>query len=154
MHLCPDAHDPTKLRDVADTLVQTANIDVQLFAADLRDPAAPGQAIARAVGHFGRLDLLLNNAGATRRADFFALTEEDWQDGFALKFHGCVRMTREAWPPLRRTNGSIVNIAWFGSRAGSAEFTIGGSVNVALLNFIKAMADTGIQQGGTRSILH
>jgi NAD(P)-dependent dehydrogenase (short-subunit alcohol dehydrogenase family) len=51
------------------------------------------------------------------------------------------------WPHLRTVKGSIVNIAGIGSRAGSAEFTIGGSVNVALLNFTKAMADIDIQQG-------
>jgi NAD(P)-dependent dehydrogenase (short-subunit alcohol dehydrogenase family) len=147
MHLCLVARDSEKLQEVADNLVKTANIDVQVFSADLRDPDAPRQAIAAAVGHFGRLDLLVNNAGATKRADFFALTEEDWQDGFALKFHGYVRMTRAAWPHLRSTSGSIVNIAGIGSRAGSAEFTIGGSVNVALLNFTKAMADIGIPQG-------
>jgi NAD(P)-dependent dehydrogenase (short-subunit alcohol dehydrogenase family) len=64
-----------------------------VFLANLRDPEAPARAVAVAVGHFGRLDLLVNNAGATKRADFFTLTEEDWQDGFALKFHGYVRMT-------------------------------------------------------------
>ncbi len=147
MHLCLVARDPAKLRDVAESLVKTANIDVQVFSADLRDPAAPAQAIAAAVGHFGRLDLLVNNAGATKRADFFTLTEDDWQDGFALKFHGYVRMTRAAWPHLRESKGSIVNIVGIGSRSGSAEFTIGGSVNVAVLNFTKAMADIGIPQG-------
>jgi NAD(P)-dependent dehydrogenase (short-subunit alcohol dehydrogenase family) len=58
-----------------------------------------------------------------------------------------VRMTRYAWPHLCKTQGSIVNIVGIGSRAGSAEFTIGGSVNVALLNFTKAMADIGVTQG-------
>jgi NAD(P)-dependent dehydrogenase (short-subunit alcohol dehydrogenase family) len=147
MHLCLVARDSAKLREVADSLAKTANIDVHVLSADLRDPAAPQQAIAAAVAHFGRLDLLVNNAGATKRADFFTLTEEDWQDGFALKFHGYVRMTRSAWPHLREAKGSIVNIVGIGSRAGSAEFTIGGSVNVALLNFTKAMADIGIPQG-------
>ena len=147
MHVCLVARDPVKLQEVADRLVNTANIGAQVFPADLRDPEAPARAVAAAVGHFGRLDLLVNNAGATKRADFFTLTEEDWQDGFALKFHGYVRMTRAAWPHLRAAGGSIVNIVGIGSRAGSAEFTIGGSVNVALLNFTKAMADIGIQQG-------
>lgn len=147
MHVCLVARDPVKLQEVADSLVKTANIGAQVFPADLRDPEAPARAVAAAVGHFGRLDLLVNNAGATKRADFFTLTEEDWQDGFALKFHGYVRMTRAAWPHLRAAGGSIVNIVGIGSRAGSAEFTIGGSVNVALLNFTKAMADIGIQQG-------
>ncbi len=55
-------------------------------------------------------------------------------------------MTRAAWPHLRESKGSIVNIVGIGSRAGSAEFTIGGTVNVALLNFTKAMADIGVGQ--------
>jgi 3-oxoacyl-[acyl-carrier protein] reductase len=56
-------------------------------------------------------------------------------------------MTRAAWPHLRQSNGSIVNIVGIDLRAGSGEFTIGGSVNAALLNFTKAMADLGIEQG-------
>ena len=89
----------------------------------------------------------MNNAGATKRADFFTLTEDDSGGGFALKFHGYVRMTRAAWPHLKRARGNIVNIVGIGSRAGSAEFTIGGSVNVAILNFTKAMADIGMKDG-------
>jgi len=147
MGLCLVARDSEKLHSVADGLRRAHNVDVQVLSADLRDFAAPQQAVASAVAHFGRLDLLVNNAGATKRADFFTLTEEDWQDGFALKFHGYVRMTRAAWPHLEQQHGSIVNIVGIGSRAGSAEFTIGGSVNVALLNFTKAMADIGIRRG-------
>ncbi len=133
-----------KLRRV---LTNSTGVQVQTLTADLRNPAEPARVVADAVARFGQLDLLVNNAGATKRADFFTLTEEDWQDGFALKFHGYVRMTRAAWPHLRKTNGSVVNIVGIGSRAGSAEFTIGGSVNVALLNFTKAMADIGVNDG-------
>src|ERR1700735_529921 len=116
-------------------------------AGDLREPAAVKAAVDAAIAAFGRLDILVNNAGATKRADFFTLTEDDWRDGFALKFHGYVRMTRAAWPHLREVKGNIVNIVGIGSRAGSAEFTIGGSVNVAILNFTKAMADIGVKDG-------
>ncbi len=144
MNLCIVARDSDRLSLVADSLRHIANTQVHVISADLRDPAAPQQAIAETVTQFGRLDLLVNNAGATKRADFFTLTDEDWNDGFALKFHGYVRMTRSAWPYLRESKGSIVNIVGIGSRAGAAEFTIGGSVNVALLNFTKAMADIGI----------
>jgi 3-oxoacyl-[acyl-carrier protein] reductase len=144
MSLCLVARDSEKLQDVAKNLANNTGTDVQVLTADLRDPVAPAQVVRDAVAHFGRLDLLVNNAGATKRADFFTLTEEDWQDGFALKFHGYVRMTRAAWPHLREARGGIVNIVGIGSRAGAAEFTIGGSVNVALLNFTKAMADIGV----------
>lgn len=147
MHVCLVARDQSKLQEVAANLTNSTGVQVQTLAADLRDPAEPARVVADAVARFGQLDLLVNNAGATKRADFFTLTEEDWQDGFALKFHGYVRMTRAAWPHLRKSNGSIVNIVGIGSRAGSAEFTIGGSVNVALLNFTKAMADIGVNDG-------
>jgi NAD(P)-dependent dehydrogenase (short-subunit alcohol dehydrogenase family) len=103
--------DSAKLREIADTLTKAANIAVRVFSADLRDPAEPGQAIAQAVGHFGRLDPPVNNAGASRHADLFARTDEDWQDGFAMKFHGNVSVTRAAGPHSRCSNGSIVNRA-------------------------------------------
>jgi NAD(P)-dependent dehydrogenase (short-subunit alcohol dehydrogenase family) len=89
-------------------------------------------AVDAAVAAFGKLYILMNNAGTTKRADFVTLTEEDWQDGFALKFHGYVRATRAAWPHLRETRGCVVNIIGVGSLAGSAEFTIGGAVDADL----------------------
>ena len=146
MDICLVARDENKMREVAANL-HNSDVQTHVHAADLRAPDSGDKAVAAAIATFGRLDLIVNNAGATKRADFFALTEDDWQDGFALKFHGCVRMTRAAWPHLRESRGSVVNIVGIGSRAGSAEFTIGGSVNVAILNFTKAMADIGVEHG-------
>lgn len=146
--VCLAARDKGKLDEVAASIAGISGSNrTAVCAGDLRQPAAVQGAVDAAVAAFGRLDILVNNAGATKRADFFTLTEEDWQDGFALKFHGYVRATRAAWPHLRETRGSVVNIVGVGSRAGSAEFTIGGSVNVALLNFTKAMADIGMKDG-------
>ncbi len=116
-------------------------------AADLRDPAAADAAVAEAVARFGRLDLLVNSAGATRRGDFLALDDEAWADSWALKFHAAVRLTRAAWPHLRRHQGSVVHIAGAGGRVASADFTIGGSVNAALMNLTKALADKGVAEG-------
>jgi NAD(P)-dependent dehydrogenase (short-subunit alcohol dehydrogenase family) len=117
------------------------------FPADLRRPEAPGEFAAAAEKHFGRIDLVVNNAGATARGDFIQLTEEQWQDGFALKFFGAMRLCRAAWPSLAAHRGSIVNIAGVGGRTGSADFTIGGPVNAALLNLTKCLADRGMKDG-------
>lgn len=89
----------------------------------------------------------MNCAGATRRGDFFDLTDQDWADGFALKFHGCVRICRAAWPHLVARGGGVINIVGVGSRTPSMDFLIGGSVNNALLNFTKGLADRGIADG-------
>ena len=120
--------------------------DAEAIALDLRYPDAPSQVVARAIERFGRLDVLVNNAGATVRGDFLELPDEAWADGFALKFFAAMRCCREAWPHLVG-GGAIVNIAGVGGRTGSAEFTVGGSVNAALLNLTKALADRGVRDG-------
>ena len=114
---------------------------------DLRQPASAVEVIAEAIQRFGQIDLLVNNAGATKRGDFLALTDEEWKDGFELKFFGAMRLSRLAWPHLQASQGAIVNIIGVGGRMGSAEFTIGGSVNAALMNLTKALADRGVRDG-------
>jgi NAD(P)-dependent dehydrogenase (short-subunit alcohol dehydrogenase family) len=116
-------------------------------ALDLREPDAPGRVVRATLARFGRLDLLVNNAGDTKRGDFLALTEDDWRGGFGLKFDAARRACHAAWPHLRATRGSIVNIAGLGGRVASAEFTIGGAVNAAMINLTKALADRGVRDG-------
>ena len=117
------------------------------FAADLRDSPAPAALVKAALDTFGAIDIVVNNAGATKRGDFFELTDADWADGFALKFMAAVRLTRAAWPHLKARRGSVLNIIGAGGRTPGAEFTIGGSVNGACLSFTKAVAEIGIQDG-------
>ena len=93
------------------------------------------------------IDIVVNNAGACRNADFLVLTDDDWADGFALKFFGAMRLTRCAWPYLKAQSGSVVHIAGIGGRTPGRAFSIGGSVNAALLSFTKALADLGIADG-------
>jgi NAD(P)-dependent dehydrogenase (short-subunit alcohol dehydrogenase family) len=64
--------------------------------ADLREPESAGRVVADAIRQFGKLDLLVNNAGATKRGDFLTLTDEEWQDGFDLKFYAALRLSRAA----------------------------------------------------------
>src|SRR5436309_10709061 len=118
-----------------------------VYPADLSTPSVPATFAAATLERFGQIDLVVNNAGATKRGDFLALPEQDWADGFALKFFGAVRLCRAAWPHLVAARGGIVNVAGVGGRTGAAEFTIGGSVNAALLNLTKCLADRGIRDG-------
>lgn len=114
---------------------------------DLRRPEAAERIVAEAIARFGRLDLVVNSAGATQRGDFLALDDAAWEDGYALKLHGAVRLTRAAWPHLRAQGGSVVMIAGVGGKQASADFAIGGSVNAALMNLTKALADRGVADG-------
>src|SRR5215211_792260 len=124
------------LDGLAEELSRQSNAAPALaLGADLRDVGNAPRLVEAAAAGLGGLDLLVNCAGATKRGDFFALSHEDFLDGFALKFHGAVAMTRAAW--------HVVNVIGAAARTPSADFAIGGAVNSALENFTKAMADRG-----------
>ena len=127
--------------------IKESGSDAASLALDLRRHDAPRELAEFALQTFGRIDIVVNNAGATKRGEFEGLTEEDWADGYALKFFGSVRLTRASWPHLKATSGSLINISGIGGRTPEAQFTIGGSVNAALISFTKAMAAAGIRDG-------
>jgi NAD(P)-dependent dehydrogenase (short-subunit alcohol dehydrogenase family) len=134
-------------RELLDELAKSLPTECRVQAVDLRSPDAPAAVVDATIKQFGQLDLLVNNAGATQRGDFLKLGDESWADGFALKFFGAMRCCRVAWPHLVARKGAIVNIVGIGGRTGSAEFTIGGSVNAAMLNLTKCLADRGVADG-------
>jgi NAD(P)-dependent dehydrogenase (short-subunit alcohol dehydrogenase family) len=117
------------------------------FAGDLRLPEVPPALVKAALDAYDAIDIVVNNAGATKRGDFLELSDADWSDGFALKFFGAVRLTRAAWPHLKASKGAVLNIIGIGGRTPGPEFTIGGSVNGACLSLTKALADIGIRDG-------
>jgi|SRR5690242_570589 NAD(P)-dependent dehydrogenase (short-subunit alcohol dehydrogenase family) len=140
------ARDKARLAATADEIAKSGGV-VETFAADLREPETPAALARAAVEAFGGIDVVVNNAGATRRGEFLELSETDWADGFALKFFGAVRLVRAAWPYLKERRGAVLNIIGTGGRTPGPLFTIGGSVNGAFLSFTKALADVGIRDG-------
>jgi 3-oxoacyl-[acyl-carrier protein] reductase len=121
---------------------------------DLREEHAPSKLIEAVQREFGHLDVLVNNAGTTKRGDFLDLTDADWQDGFALKFFAHVRLARAAWPLLKARRGSLITIGGTSGRKPEAAFTIGSSVNAACAAFSKALAHRGKDDGVQVNCIH
>ena len=145
--------DEAALRDASRAVAVHGN-KVDTLAIDLRKDEAPAALIDAARKNFGRLDILVNNAGTTKRGDFLALTDADWQDGYALKFFAHVRLARAAWPRLKDSAGSLVTIGGTSGRVPAAGFTIGSSVNAACAAFSKALADLGKTDGVQVNCIH
>jgi 3-oxoacyl-[acyl-carrier protein] reductase len=133
--------------DLLKEVAAAIDCDCLIHVADLRKTEAASEVITAAIERFKGIDVLVNNAGATQRGDFLKLSDADWDDGFALKFFGAMRLCRTAWPHLVANRGAIINIIGIGGRTASADFTIGGAVNSALLNFTKALAHRGLTDG-------
>ena len=141
-HVVIAARDAATLAATADEIGKAGG-EVNTFAGDLRDPEKVDALWRLAVESHGGVDIVVNNAGATRRGEFVELADTDWMDGFALKFFGAVRLLRAAWPYLKERGGAVLNIIGTGGRTPGAEFTLGGAVNGAFLSFTKALADVG-----------
>jgi len=121
---------------------------------DLREKGAPEKLIEAVRRDYGALDILFNNAGTTKRGDFFALTDADWEEGFALKFFAHMRLARVAWPMLMERGGSLVAMGGTSGRKPHADFTIGSSVNAAVAAFAKCLADRGKTDGVRVNCIH
>jgi len=135
------------LLDQAVGEIRAAGGTASAISLDLREPEAPARLVDFAVAEYGGLDIVVNNAGATKRGKLLELTDGEFADGFALKYFGAMRVSRAAWPHLKTSRGSLLFISGAGGRTPGAEFTIGGSVNAALLSLTKALADQGIEDG-------
>jgi len=114
------------------------------LAADLTDASAIKQVASRCVERFGRIDILINNAGSARTGEFLELSDDAWLDDWRLKFFGYVRMAREVLPVMQRNGGGvIINIIGAAALNPRRSYMIGGAANAALNHFTKALADEG-----------
>jgi 3-oxoacyl-[acyl-carrier protein] reductase len=147
------ARDAKALEDVAQA-IRGKQRKSAVRALDLREPSAAKTLVEAVSQEFGGLDILVNNAGATKRGEFFALTDSDWEDGYALKFFAHVRLARAAWPLLKERGGALVAIAGTSGRKPEKQFTIGSSVNAAVAAFTKCLADLGKDDGIRVNCIH
>ena len=133
------------LRATAARIASESGRRIEICSADLRTVEGCEKLHQTAQTMFGRIDILINNAGATKRGEFLELDDSTWEDGFALKFFACVRLSRLFWPLLSDSRGVITNVIGGAARTPTRLFTIGGSVNSAMANFTKALADQGLR---------
>lgn len=135
-----------KLEDTA-AAVKAAGAEPLVLDLDLSEaPAA--QAVADAVLQaFGRIDALLNIAGAVPQIDLFDMTDAQWDAGLALKLHGARRLTVAAWPALKDSRGSVVLMSGNSALFPKAPYAAVGTINAAIVALAKAFSDRGIADG-------
>ena len=127
--------------------VQGAGAQALVIDIDLSEKAAAKQVVEQTLGRFGRIDALLNIAGAVPQIDLFEMTDEQWEAGLALKLHGARRLTIEAWPALRAARGAVVLISGNSAIFPKAPYAAVGTINAAIVALAKAFSDRGIADG-------
>jgi NAD(P)-dependent dehydrogenase (short-subunit alcohol dehydrogenase family) len=127
--------------------VQAAGAQTLVIDANLAAPEAAQVIVEQALAAFGRIDALLNIAGAVPQIDLFEMTDAQWQDGLALKLHGARRLTIAAWPALKAAKGSVVLMSGNSALFPKAPYAAVGTINAAIVAMAKAFSDRGITDG-------
>jgi 3-oxoacyl-[acyl-carrier protein] reductase len=96
------------------------------------------------VSDLGQVDVLVNNAGASRAMSFETVTDEIWQEDLDLKLFAAIRMSRLVWPGMKqRRFGRIINVLNTGAKAPPARSTPTSVSRAAGMALTKAMASEG-----------
>ena len=138
------SRDAGALERAASQIGSATGREVLTCAADLSELSAVARVAKDAMSRLGRIDVLVNNAGAIKGGDFLATPDEEWLNGWSLKLLGYIRMAREVLPHMQRQGGGrIVNVVGAAARNPSPTYMMGGTANAALINFTKALSDLG-----------
>ena len=140
------ARDKKNLETAALEITQMG-AEAMVFDIDLRLPQSADALIKGTLERFGRIDALLNIAGAVPQIDLFEMTDAQWEDGMALKFHGARRLTLGAWNALKASNGSVVFVSGSAALDPKPAFAAVAAINAAITALAKAFAEQGIKDG-------
>ena len=127
--------------------VMSVGAETIIYALDLRQPQSAKTIVKGTVDRFGRIDALLNIAGAVPQIDLFQMTDAQWDDGMALKLHGARRLTIEAWNALKASTGSVVFMSGSAAFDPKPGFAAVATINAAINALAKAFAEQGIKDG-------
>jgi 3-oxoacyl-[acyl-carrier protein] reductase len=101
------ARNADALNEVA-SAVKTSGAESLVCALDLSQVESAKTLVKTKLDRFGRIDALLNIAGAVPQIDLFEMTDEQWRAGAKLKLHSARRLTIRAWEALKHSKGSVV----------------------------------------------
>ena len=127
--------------------VKAAGAQTLVVDVDLAQPFAAQLVVERTLAAFGRIDALLNIAGAVPQIDVFEMTDAQWDQGLALKLHGARRLTVAAWPALKEAKGAVVLMSGNSALFPKAPYAAVGTINAAIVALAKAFSDRGIADG-------
>ncbi|MCS3892094.1 meso-butanediol dehydrogenase/(S,S)-butanediol dehydrogenase/diacetyl reductase [Bradyrhizobium japonicum USDA 38] len=113
---------------------------VMIQSTDVSDSRAVDGMVAAVVGRFGRLDVIVNNAGVHEGGDPASITDEKWRKVMSTDIDGVFYGCRAALPHLENTRGSIVNTASVSGTGGDWGMSPYNAAKGAVVNLTRALA--------------
>jgi NAD(P)-dependent dehydrogenase (short-subunit alcohol dehydrogenase family) len=140
---------PEELRDAEETrtAVEVEGQQALLIAGDVTDPSFCREAARRTVAHFGKLDILVNNAAFQQHQEQLEeISDEQWDRTFRTNIYGYFYMTKAALPHLHR-GSAIINTGSITGLQGSKQLLDYSATKGAIHAFTKSLAQNLVEQG-------
>lgn len=126
----------------------TASTTHASFTVDIADDASVRAAVGAVVERFGRIDVVINNAGIGAQGTVEVASDEQWLRVLDVNVVGTARVTRAALPHLRRSShASVVNVCSIAATAGLQERAVYSASKGAILALTRAMAADHLREG-------
>ncbi len=131
--------------DAQATAAELGSLGIEALAhqADIADESAVKAMISATIERYGRLDVLVNNAGTTRYVpypDLDGLTEDVWNEILSVNLKGTFYCCRAAAPELRKAKGVIVNVASVAGHLGTGSSIAYAVSKAGVLQLTRALA--------------
>ncbi len=136
------ARNTASLEKTADAIRETTGAKIITVTADVSDPAAIDSVWARARDEFGRVDILITNAGGPPAGPFESHPPSAWTDALRLNFESVVNITRAVLPGMKeRRWGRIINITSIAVKQPVDNLILSNSVRAAVTGFARTLAN-------------
>jgi 3-oxoacyl-[acyl-carrier protein] reductase len=124
------------------------NAKVEGYSCDVAKAQPIADTWKKLQADFGKVDIVVNNAGISHAKAFDSVTDEDWQGDLDLKLFAAIRLCRLAFPGMReRKWGRVINVLNLGAKAPGANSTPTSVSRAAGLALTKAMSKENAQHG-------
>ena len=140
-HVMLTSRSEDKLAEVKEELEAMHAGKVAYFPCDITKVEDIQKLVARTHTVFGKIDILLNNAGGPPSGKFDSFADEVWQQAFALNLLSYIRIIREVLPDLRKEGGRIVNIASISVKTPLPNLVLSNTFRNGIVGLSKTLAD-------------
>jgi 3-oxoacyl-[acyl-carrier protein] reductase len=129
------------LNEAAEMIRKQTGGVVLAMVADMAKAEDIKKFVNQSAEHFGRLDIIVNNAGGPPPGEFLKFTDEDWNNAYNLSFMSTMRMTREAVPHMRKSGGGrLINITSYSVKEPITGLVLSNAVRSAVIGLAKTLS--------------
>ena len=144
------AREPQTLAETAAEIAETTGAHVLATPADVTVPGDIKRVVEAGIDRFGRIDILVTNAGGPPAGRFDQLTQEQWEEATRLTLFSAIELAREVLPGMKeRRWGRILNITSIAVKQPVENLMLSNSLRAGLTGFARTLANEVAAEGIT-----